>query len=104
MADDVTVEILKQIRDGITAVNRDLGARVDRTNQEIGQLREDTNTRAERVEQRLERVEQGLLDLGRFMKDLALSMASYERFHAHHVEVLEKDLDDVKARLRRIEE
>ena len=31
-------------------------------------------------------------------------MANYERFHAHHVEVIEKDLDDVKARLRRREE
>ena len=53
---------------------------------------------------RLERVERGLSDLGGFMKQIALDMAKYERFHAHHVEVIEKDLDDVKARLRRREE
>ena len=86
MGDDQTVEILKQIRDGITSMNRDFNVRQDETNQ------------------RLERVEQGLLDLGRFMKQIALDQSRHERFHAEHVEVLEKDVQDLASRVRKLEE
>jgi len=85
MGEDLTVEILKQIRDGIQG-----------TNTRIDALREETVVRLDRVDGRLEqvdrglgRVEQGLNDLGQFMRQIALDQAKYERFHAHHVEVLE---------------
>jgi cob(I)alamin adenosyltransferase len=86
MAEDLAVEILKQIRDGITSLKADFNTRLDQTNQ------------------RLERVEQGLLDLGQFMKQIALDQSRHERFHIHHVDVLEKDVADLKERVRRLEE
>jgi cob(I)alamin adenosyltransferase len=86
MAEDLTIEILKQIRDGITSLQVDFNTRLDQTNQ------------------RLERVEQGLLDLGQFMKQIALDQSRHERFHTHHVDVLEKDVSDLKERVRRLEE
>ena len=92
MADDVTVEILKQIRDGITTLRVDFNQRQDQTNQRLDQ----TN-------QRLERVEQGLLDLGQFMRQLALDQARHERFHAQHVDVLDKDVKDLQARVQVLE-
>lgn len=93
MGDDVTVEILKQIRDGICSMRDDFNQRLDQTNQRLDQ----TN-------QRLERVEQGLLDLGRFMRQIALDQAKHERFHAQHVAVLETDVADLKNRVRALEE
>ncbi|MBI5477827.1 MAG: hypothetical protein HY906_03160 [Deltaproteobacteria bacterium] len=63
MDGDLTVEILKQIRDGITTMREEFNQRLDQTNQ------------------RLERVEQGLLDLGQFMRQIALDQARHERFH-----------------------
>jgi hypothetical protein len=100
MGDDLTVEILKQIRDGVNATNRS-----------VDSLREEMATRLGRVEARLEgmetrlgRVEDGLTDLGNFMRQIALDQAKYERFHAHHVEVLEKDMEDLRLRVRRLEE
>ena len=92
MADDVTVEILKQIRDGISSLRGDFNERLDQTNQRLDQ----TN-------QRLERVDQGLTDLGQFMRQIALDQARHERFHAQHVEVLEKDVGDLKERVTSLE-
>jgi hypothetical protein len=62
------------------------------------------NQRLDQTNHRLERVEQGLIDLGGFMKQLALELTNYERFHAHHVELLEKDVQDLKERLLRVED
>ncbi len=53
---------------------------------------------------RLGRVEQGLDDLGKFMRRIALDQAKYERFHAHHVERLEEDVTDPRARVQRLEQ
>ena len=93
MGDDVTVEILKQIRDGITSTNQ----RLQKLDQGVEHLRGDVN-------HRLERVEQGLLDLGQFMKQIALDQARHERFHLQHVDVVEKDVADLKDRVRKLEE
>ena len=100
MGDDVTVEILKQIRDGITSTNQ----RLEKVEQGVEHLRGDVNHRLERVDHRLERVEQGLLDLGQFMKQIALDQARHERFHLQHVDVVEKDVADLKDRVRKLEE
>ena len=107
MGEDVTVEILKQIRDGITSMNRDFNDRLDQTNQRLDQTNQrldQTNQSLDQTNQRLERVEQGLLDLGRFMREIALDQARHEKFHHQHVEVLEKDVQDLSERVRRLEE
>jgi hypothetical protein len=41
---------------------------------EIAELRAESNKRLDQTNQRLERVEQGLLDLGQFMKSIALEL------------------------------
>ena len=71
---EVTVEILKQIRDGVVGV----GERVDRLESSVGEridgLGERIDGLGERIDgtnQRLDRVEQGLLDLGKFMRQIA---------------------------------
>jgi hypothetical protein len=92
MANDITVEILKDIRDGITSMHGGLDG-----------LRADFNERLDGTNQRLERVEQGLLDLGQFMRQIALDQARHERFHIRHVDVLEKDVLDLKGRVSRLE-
>jgi hypothetical protein len=89
MAEDLTVEILKQIRDGITNLNTKAEA---------------TNERLDRMDLRLDRVERGLRDLGEFMKQIALDQAKHEPFHTHHVDILEKDVVDLQERVRRLEE
>jgi dsDNA-specific endonuclease/ATPase MutS2 len=92
-SDDLTLEVLKQIRDGLGGMRDDFNARFQSLEGEVRGMG-----------QRLERVEAGLNDLGQFMRQIALDQTKYERFHAHHVEVLEKDLEDVRARVRRLEE
>jgi len=85
MARDLTVEILREIRDGIRELRDDFNARLDQTNE------------------RLERVEHGLTDLGGFIRQIALDQAKHERLHDHHVERLEADVTDLKARVQRLE-
>ena len=93
MASDLTIEVLREIRDSIGALRQDVNARLDLTNQ-----------RLDVANQRLDRVEHGLDDLGRFMRQIALDQAKHERFHAHHVERLEDDVVDLKTRVKRLEE
>ena len=93
MNGDLTVEILKQIRDGISSMHGDFNERLDKTNERLGE----TN-------HRLDKVEQGLLDLGQFMRQIALDQARHERFHVQHVDVLEKDVGNLKERVTKLEE
>jgi hypothetical protein len=53
--------------------------------------------------QSLGRVEQGLNDLGAFMRQIALDQTRHERFHLRHVDLLEKDVSDLKERVSRLE-
>ncbi|WP_089729107.1 hypothetical protein [Candidatus Thiosymbion oneisti] len=104
MTTDLTTEILKQIRDGITELREDFNHRLDQTNSRLEELRQDFNHRLDQTNSRLGRVEQGLNDLGKFMRQIALDQAKHERFHAHHVERLEEDVTDLKARVQRLEQ
>ena len=36
------------------------------------------------------------------MRQIAVYQAKYEKFHAHHVDVLENDVDDPRLRVRRL--
>jgi hypothetical protein len=63
-----------------------------------------TNARLDQTNERLGQVEHGLSDLGQFIRGNALDQAKHERFHAHHVERLEEDVTDLKARVQRLED
>ena len=95
MATDVTVEVLREIRDEIRSMNGRLG----QTNERL----DHTNEQLDQNNLRLGRVEQGLLDLGQFMRQFALDQSRNERFHVHHVDVLERDVEDLKGRVSRLE-
>jgi hypothetical protein len=87
-AADITVEILKDIRTEL----RELKATTI-------EMRGDTAVLKVSMEQNT----QGLKDLGLFMRQLALDMTKYERFHHEHVEVIEKDVAELKERVRNLE-
>jgi DNA anti-recombination protein RmuC len=100
---DLTVEILREIRDEARQTNRRLAAvesRLGSMDARLGSMDE----RLESMDQRLGRTEQGLSDLGQFMRQIALDQARHERFHTHHVDVLERDVEDLKGRVRKIED
>jgi chromosome segregation ATPase len=107
MTTDITVQILREIRDGIHELRNDFNARLDQTNARLDQTNarlDQTNARLDQSNARLERVEHGLEDLGKFMRQIALDQAKHERFHTHHVEILEVDVNDLKGRVARLEE
>jgi hypothetical protein len=86
---DLTIEILKQIRDGVTGLREEMHT-------EIGALRDavaQTNVR-------LGRVEQGLNDLGTFMRQIAATQARHDQWF---VQAVEKDAEATKTRLTLIE-
>lgn len=102
-ASDLTVEILREIRDEARQTNRRLAAVESRLGA-MDQRFESMDQRLESIDQRLGRTEQGLSDLGQFMRQIALDQARHERFHTHHVDVLERDVEDLKGRVRKIED
>ncbi len=107
---DLTVEILREIRDEARQTNERLAAvesRLGTMDERLGsmdQRLESMDERLESMDQRLGRTEQGLSDLGQFMRQIALDQARHERFHTHHVDVLERDVEDLKGRVRKIED
>jgi hypothetical protein len=38
------------------------------------------------------------------MRQIALDQARHERFHSHHVDILEEDVKDLKTRVKRLED
>ena len=97
--DELTVELLKQIRDGVVTV----GERVDNLGERVDHLETSLTERIDGTNGRLDRVEQGLLDLGKFMRQIARDQTRHERFHHKHVDLLEKDVDNLKARVTKLE-
>ncbi len=107
MAVDLTVEILREIRDGIRAMHLDSNERFERIEKRLASVDQrlaSVDQCFASVDQRLERVEQGLTDLGQFMRRIALDQSRHERFHTHHVELLEQDVVELKGRVGRLEE
>jgi archaellum component FlaC len=90
---ELTIDILREIRDGIRDLRTDFMQRLD-----------ETNSRLDQTNSRLANVEHGLNDLGRFMRQIALDQARHERFHSHHVDILEEDVKDLKTRVQRLED
>ena len=71
MTHDLTVDILRQIRDGITSMHGDFNDRFDGLGDRfdgLGMKVDGLATRLDGTNERLGRVEQGLLDLGQFMR------------------------------------
>ena len=83
----------QQIRHELVELRTSLNDRLDQTNQRLDQ----TN-------QRLDQTNQGLQDLGHFMRQIALDQRKHETFHAHHVDILERDVSDLKDRMRKVED
>ena len=88
--DEITVKILKQIRDGVNDLGSSLGQRIDRLGERVDHMESSLGERLDGTNGRLDRVEQGLLDLGKFMRQIARDQARHERFHHKHVDLLEK--------------
>ncbi|MBK5938918.1 hypothetical protein [Halochromatium roseum] len=106
MSTDLTIEILREIRDGISGLRTEFIERLDQTNARLDQTNarlDQTNARLDQTNARLGNVEQGLADLGKFMRQIALDQAKHERFHTHHVEILEEDVKDLKTRVENLE-
>lgn len=76
MSTDLTIEILREIRDGISGLRTEFIERLDQTNARLDQ----TNARLDQANTRLGNVEQGLADLGKFMRQIALDQASMSAF------------------------
>jgi predicted nuclease with TOPRIM domain len=104
MATDLTIEVLREIRDGVRDLRQDMNTQISELREEVSELREEVSELRENVNTRLGRVEHGLNDLGTFMRSIALDQARHERFHTHHVERLESDVDDLKTRVTRLEQ
>ena len=100
---DLTVEILKQIRDGVDHLGSSLGERIDRLGERVDHMEGALGERIDGTNGRLDRVEQGLLDLGKFMRQIARDQARHERFHHKHVDLLERDVDNLKVRVTKLE-
>ena len=96
---DLAIEILKDIRDSIRSLQDDFNQRLDETNQRL----DEANQRLDQNNHRLERIEHGLNDLGKFMRQIALDQTKHERFHSHHVDILETDVADLKRRVESLE-
>jgi hypothetical protein len=104
MADHLTVEVLKQIRDGVGSLRADLNHQISTLRMELNERIDQTNVRLDENNVRLERVEHGLTDLGTFMRQIARDQARHERFHAEHVTVLEHDVADLQSRVQKLED
>jgi len=89
---DITVAILKEIRDGIGALRQTH----EQTNERLDALSDRVEEGLSETNHRLGRVEAGLRDLGSFMRTIARDQARHERWHVHHVRLLEKDMRELK--------
>lgn len=93
---DLTVEVLREIRDEIVTTRNDLGARIENG---LAEVRTELGGRIDQTNARLEVVETTLLE-----------MAEPQRFVVRHLGVLagrdrmlETDVDELKARVDAIE-
>ncbi|HZR83008.1 MAG TPA: hypothetical protein VFD92_18070 [Candidatus Binatia bacterium] len=107
MTDEASTELLREIRDGIGATNLRLAA-VDQHLElrlaSIDERLESLHHRLLAIHDRLARAEEPAVELARALRRIGVDQARHERFHTRHVDVLERDLDELKDRVRRLEE
>jgi len=92
---DLTLQVLRQIRDEIVVTREDLRAEIGKTTERIDQ----TNQRLDLTNERLGHVESGLRDLAAqqyFVSKFARSLASRDRD-------LEADVDELRTRVDALE-
>jgi len=80
MATDLTIEILREIRDGVHDLRRDVNTQISELRGEVSELRGEVfelRGQMSELNTRVGRVEHGLLDLGRFMRQIALDQARH---------------------------
>jgi hypothetical protein len=101
--DDLTISILREIRDEIRTTRTDLGARIDATNQRLetglGALDQrlgETNLRLDEVNGRLEVVETTL-------KDFAGQHLLLTRYVRNSVDRHDDAIDDLRDRVEKLE-
>jgi chromosome segregation ATPase len=109
VADDVqniTVEILKQIRDETRLSREDLGKRIDAVRTElsgrIDAVRVDLGARIDQTNARLDKVEETLVELATqnaFLVKHAKRSAARDRFMAREIEDLKSRVSDIESRL-----
>jgi len=75
MTTDITVEILRDIRDGVRETNSRIDVLRDDLSARIDALRDEFAQRLDQTNERLANVEHGLNDLGKFMRQIALDQA-----------------------------
>ena len=88
MATDLTIDMLREIRDGLRDLPQDMNTQISGLRGEVSGL----DTRVRRVEHGLE---------GTFMRTIALDQERRGRFHIHQVERIESDVDNLEARVER---
>jgi hypothetical protein len=104
MADsDLTVQILREIRDGIHTTNdkldqtrTELSHRIDQTRTELGLRIDETNHRLDGTNHRLDGVESTL-------KDLAGQQLILTRYIGNVVDRQDKSIDDLRERVSKLE-
>src|SRR5262249_8747704 len=92
----LTVEILKQIRDGISRLEANIGSRLDETNRRL----DETNRRLDETNERLSNVEGGL-------KEVKVAVLRMAKVNDAVLDEQLKDterLDGLEARVQRLEQ
>jgi chromosome segregation ATPase len=99
---DLTLQVLRQIRDEIVTTRTDLATRIDRTNERLDQ----TNDRLDHVEgtidRRLGHVEETLVELAAqqtFVSKFVRSLATRDRDLAEDVDELRTRVDALERRV-----
>ena len=93
---DLTVAVLREIRDEIRTTRTDLGAGIDRVRSELSERIGQTNSRLDETNARLGKVEEALADL-------AAQQLMLTRYIKNVVDRHEQSIDELRERLVRVE-
>ena len=99
---DLTIQILREIRNEIVTSRHDVGERIDMLRTELGGRIDQTNARIDQTNVVVEKVEHALLDLAeqqRFMVRHLRALTSRDRTIEADVEQLHVRLDAVEKKL-----
>jgi len=96
---ELTVQILRQIRDEIVTTRSELSTRIDRTNERIDGMRGELSGQIQQTNLRVDKVEHALLDL-----------AEQQRFVVRHLQApttrdrrLEDEVGELRGRIEVVE-
>lgn len=100
MADDVTVSILREIRDSIRTLDTNLSARIDATNERIDRLDARLSARIDGVIDRVDVLNErvGVIEVA--VRDVASQVLLLTRYFKNKTEV---EVEDLKIRVTKLE-